>query len=544
LLGGWRNGNRTVTLDAADNVGIKITRAYIDGALRAEETGRPQRCNYTLKAPCPNGGATLTVPTAGLTDGPHTVRAQATDTAGNVGWSAPVSVRSDNHAPTQPLGLTLDGTAGSWRTANQFALRWRNPPQSYAPITAAEYELCPTVADSVSSQAKAAARRQCVRGTRTGSALSRIANLRVPKEDAWSLRLWLRDAAGNQEPASAVQIDGLNYDVTPPSDVAFLVQDPQDPARLRVRAIDSGSGIQSGAIEVRRDGEDVWRPLPTQVTDYGLSAYLDDETLARGTYYLRARAADAAGLERSSDRWQDGSPATLKLPIRLASRLVAGRPGRRTCRRIKTRARRARRRCHRTLATKPRLRVGRPARLRGRLTVNGRSMPGAPIEVWRQLDGTAAWTRIATVTASKTGRFGYTARRGPARRIRFRYPGTSLIRGRNADVRLRVNASTSIAASHQTVINGEYVTIHGHLRGGWIPAGGVLVELQVRARGQWRTFAQPRANAANGRWALRYRFETVRAAARFRFRARIRRQRGYPFTTGHSREIRVRVRGL
>ena len=41
-----------------------------------------------------------------------------------------------------------------------------------------------------------------------------------------------------------------------------------------------------------------------------------------------------------------------------------------------------------------------------------------------------------------------------------------------------------------------------------------------------------------------YRFETVSGTARFRFRARVRRQAGYPYTTGHSRRIGVAVRGL
>ena len=34
------------------------------------------------------------------------------------------------------------------------------------------------------------------------------------------------------------------------------------------------------------------------------------------------------------------------------------------------------------------------------------------------------------------------------------------------------------------MINGEYVTFRGRLNGGWIPATGALVELQVRTRGQ------------------------------------------------------------
>jgi hypothetical protein len=94
------------------------------------------------------------------------------------------------------------------------------------------------------------------------------------------------------------------------------------------------------------------------------------------------------------------------------------------------------------------------------------------------------------------------------------------------------------------VINGEYVTFRGRLHGGWLPAAGALVELQVYSRGQWRTFAQPRARAGSGRWSHAYRFETVRGRASFRFRARVRRQPGYPFMTGASRAVRVVVRGL
>jgi hypothetical protein len=537
--GGWRAGTQSVDVSASDNVGVQEDRVLVDSTLFG--AARPP-CNYGQKVPCPNGVNTLQVPTGGLSDGAHTLSAQAVDAAQNVGTSSGVTIYSDNTPPTQPLDVALDG-GGTWSTENKFRVTWRDPPQRFAPIVAAEYQLCPTVAEDASAAARAQAQRQCVRGSRTGNGLTKIDDLTVPKENAWTLSLWLRDAAGNQQAASAVGVDGLNYDITPPKSVAFIAQDPQDPARLRVRAIDEGSGIRSGAIEVRRDGEDVWWPLPTEVTDYGLSAFMDDETLPRGVYFMRARAADAAGLEQTSDRWEDGNPAALKLPIRLASRLIAGRHGKRTCRRTK-RGHHHGRVCHRRLVTKPKLRVGRATRLFGRLTINRQPAPGTAVEVWRQLDGGADWKRLGTVATSKTGRFSYKARRGPARTIRFRYPGGAMIRGRNANVRLRVKASTSIAANRRSVITGEYVTFHGHLRGGWLPAGGVLVELQVRTRGKWRTFAQPRASGTTGRWAYRYRFETIRGRARFRFRARIRRQRGYPFTTGHSRQIRVRVRGL
>jgi hypothetical protein len=194
---------------------------------------------------------------------------------------------------------------------------------------------------------------------------------------------------------------------------------------------------------------------------------------------------------------------------------------------------------------KPNVQIGRTTHLHGQLRVGGKAMPATPVEVWRRLDlDGAQWGRIATVTTSKTGHFSYTALRGPARAIRFRYPGTGTIRGRNGDVALRVRAGTTLRPSRRNAINGEYVTFRGHLKGGWVPASGVLVELQVFSRGQWRTFAQPRAVVGSGRWSYRYRFETVRGRATFRFRARIRRQPDYPFTTGSSSSVRVKVHGL
>jgi hypothetical protein len=244
LLGGWRSGPQTVGVDAGDNVGIRWVRVLLDGSVASQEPDRA--CNYGLKVPCPNAGATLQVQTRGLSDGLHSVAAQALDTAGNLGASAPATIYIDNTAPTQPLDVTLDGGAG-WRIQNRFSVSWRNPAQSFAPIVAAEYELCPTLPPDATPTVRAQAQRQCVRGSKTGSQLTKLENLAVPKEDEWTLNLWLRDAAGNQQQASRVKVEGLNYDITPPGDVAFVPQDPQDPARVRVRAVDGGSGARVGS---------------------------------------------------------------------------------------------------------------------------------------------------------------------------------------------------------------------------------------------------------------------------------------------------------
>ena len=162
---------------------------------------------------------------------------------------------------------------------------------------------------------------------------------------------------------------------------------------MHVQTADAISGVAAGAIEVRRDGQAAWQPLPTQVTATGLSAAVDDEALPKGLYFLRARAVDAAGLEASNDRALRRQPGHDQAPDP-ARQPRQRRPPRPT---HAARGRGKRRSCRYRLATKPTVRVGRATRLYGRLTVAGKAMPGAPIEVWRQLrlDG-AGWVRIGT----------------------------------------------------------------------------------------------------------------------------------------------------
>jgi hypothetical protein len=109
-------------------------------------------------------------------------------------------------------------------------------------------------------------------------------------------------------------------------------------------------------------------------------------------------------------------------------------------------------------------------------------------------------------------------------------------------VGMLVPASSSIATDRRSVLNGRAVAFHGALRGGHVPAGGKLIDLQAFYRGGWRTFATPRTDGL-GRWSYRYRFGATRGVIRYRFRARIRREAAYPFELGYSRVVRVIVRG-
>ena len=241
----------------------------------------------------------------------------------------------------------------------------------------------------------------------------------------------------------------------------------------------------------------------------------------------------APGSSRAPTAAATGCPPAIKLPVRLRSRLVAGRRAGTTCRRA--RARTAASGASAARDSTPRRACASDARalLRGRLTDRrqGRRAP-ARCEVWRQLLGSHEWKQLRGSAPRGRGRFRYRARRGPARTIRFRYPGTREDpRRQRAGRAARARLDAASRASRRLVVNGEYVDLPRPAARRLDPRRRTLVELQVYTRGAWRTFAQPRTRRS-GRWRYQYRFETIRGRAAFRFRARIRRQADYPFTTG------------
>ena len=131
---------------------------------------------------------------------------------------------------------------------------------------------------------------------------------------------------------------------------------------------------------------------------------------------------------------------------------------------------------------------------------------------------------------------------GPSRTIRFRYAGTPRVKPAEGELRMMVSARSAIAVDRRAVRNGEAIEFTGRLRGGHVPEGGKLIDLQAHYRGTWRTFAAPRTDA-RGRWSYEYRFGATRGTVRYRFRARIRREAAYPYELGYSRLVSVTVHG-
>ena len=103
----------TVTVDASDNVGIKLDRLLVDGSVREQ---RPRACQWGARIPCPSGASTLSLDTTLLSDGPHTLTVQTVDSADNASSQSP-PILLDNTPPAAPEGLVLAGGAG-WRSTN------------------------------------------------------------------------------------------------------------------------------------------------------------------------------------------------------------------------------------------------------------------------------------------------------------------------------------------------------------------------------------------------------------------------------------------
>ena len=518
--GAWTSGRRSVAFDATDGSGIKASRVFIDDR-RLAFTDRA--CDPTLPS-CPDGGAAFSVATwDGVGDGRHALILQAVDRGDNVAESRR-EIWIDNTPPAAPQGLSVEGGEG-WKADNRFKFEWRNPPQAgTAPVSGIEYQLCPS-----------GSAEGCVRDRKEGKNISTLSDLRLPRPGDWTVTAWLRDEAGNAAESTAAAPVHLRFDPDPP-ELAILSPDPEDPARVRVQAADATSEIARGEVELRRRGSRSWRSLPAVLEAGGFSAVIDDESLARGLYEVRARARDAAGNERSTELLSNGQTALLTLPIRIETRLQVGKA---------KRVRAARSGRGRTIyLSRPRVRNGRRVRLHGRLTApGGNPLQRVDVEVAGRPDlPGAAFQPVATLKSSRTGRFTYLVPAGPSRVIRFRYQGAPKIRAQTREIDVRVRASSTVHRSRRSTVNGEAVTFRGRLRGGWVPSTGKLVELQFYGRGEWRTFATTRTDAV-GRWRHAYRFTGTRGTIRWRFRARIPRETGYPYAPGKSRRVQVTVRG-
>jgi hypothetical protein len=156
----------------------------------------------------------------------------------------------------------------------------------------------------------------------------------------------------------------------------------------------------------------------------------------------------------------------------------------------------------------------------GRLVNAAGPITGATVSLLQRVSGTARWEAVATGTTAADGTVRFPVPRGPSRAFRLAYFADSEATtfAWSPGLVLRVRPSVTLRA-HRI---GERVRVSGTVRGGPMPANGLIVKLQTGSN--WRTVRTGRDG----------RFVTSRRPTHARVRAVVERQAGYPFAVGKS----------
>jgi len=545
LAGGWRRGGQSLSYWGSDGgSGVRFGETGLSG-VRVEMREYPcakamigGEWRATKMQPCLTGvSGSTTVDTTRFSDGAHLLGHCAHDFAGNVSCMVGREVRIDNNPPAHPRNLALIGGDG-WRRVNDFDLGWTNPDQGPAsPIAAALWQIRGSA--GFDSGVNLAA----------GRSIAALADRSVPGPGAYTLRIWLRDEAGNDAPSSAVELP-LRFDDIPP-EVAFEPAPAPGgtdlPEAVRAEARDAHSGPASGEIHYRRLGTDRWIELPAKlqpgegVAPAQVSARLP-EGLGPGTYLFRVDVADGAGNKASSTRRADGAEMVLRkaAPPLAERRTAKAAPVAKTrlFARLRWRQRRG------AAVTVP---FGAGAALSGRLlNAEGAGLAGRRLRVVsRPSHGALTRRRVEPVRTGSHGRFQLALPAGPSRRITVAFAGEDgLAAARRPALALRVRGALSLAAAPLDLQTGQSLRLWGRVRakGAALPRRGKLIAVQYfesEAR-RWRPVLFVRSDHG-GRFSARYRFRYVTGTAAIRLRAVALAEERWPYAPGASRPVTVRV---
>jgi hypothetical protein len=316
-------------------------------------------------------------------------------------------------------------------------------------------------------------------------------------------RIVAEDAAGNPTVAQrTIKLDG-----TPPT----AVLERASGKSIVIAVSDTASGVASAGIDVRDNSTQPYRTLLSKAENGRLTARLD-----------RGRAS--------------------RVEMRVTVRDVAGNVAQGTPTRLSATSAKVGRRVRKMRSGRVKVPFGRTARLRGRLTRSAsQSLAGQPIVATATVRRRGAPSKPAgSAVTDRRGRFSLRVPAGPSRTYRLVFNGGGDALSAARGVSVRVPASSTIRASRTRVSGRTRVRFSGRLRsrGQRIPGRGLVLVLQGRERGRWRTFEDTRTNG-KGHWHASYTFSG--RPGRYPIRVRIRRQSSYPFELGYSRALTVRV---
>jgi len=185
-------------------------------------------------------------------------------------------------------------------------------------------------------------------------------------------------------------------------------------------------------------------------------------------------------------------------------------------------------------------RAGQRPAVAGYLMLGRKPVRGAMVRAVSRSRGERHFSPAGYARTTRRGHFRLRLRAGTSRKVRLAYcaPGGGAVK----DLRIKVTASSSLRANRRSVSNGQKVMFRGRLTGRPVPRVGKLVEVQAFFRSHWRTISTTRTTRT-GLWHFAYRFGGTRGRVRYRFRAFIPAENGYPYEPGASSPASVVVVG-
>ena len=284
----WLAGSQGLSFSASDNVGI----ASLVGRVGSERRVVASECDFARAIPCPESRElAATFDTSALSDGPHSVTLEATDSGGNQS-SESRQVLIDNTPPRAPSAPQLSGAGPTiWRTINDFTLNYTNPAKTAgAPLSSHDVEICAVTTDDVVDPTR------CSVESRSG--VPEVDSVTVPAPGRYKMRVRVNDELFKGEWSS--WSPRLLFDDTVPGapTVAFpsgWINREQSTSPLLLAAPSSSSPPPSGyaAYRVTVDGGAATTVSATGKSQSGL---FDLSTLVDGRHQLSIAAVSGAGL--------------------------------------------------------------------------------------------------------------------------------------------------------------------------------------------------------------------------------------------------------
>ncbi|MBI5311268.1 MAG: carboxypeptidase regulatory-like domain-containing protein [Actinobacteria bacterium] len=347
------------------------------------------------------------------------------------------------------------------------------------------------------------------------------------------------DAAGNESVRQAV----VKFDGSGPL-AAFALRDSAHPTRVRAVVTDELSGVDFAYMQYRQVGQTDWRllgdpvyPSPAGRAGVELDGRIPDGLLPEGLYELRVVARDVNGQQTIARTYIDGSPAVLRLPLRRSPTIATDfsiRVFKRECV-IRSGKRRCKRKSQVHSSRSLTVNYGRPARLSGRIAdADGDALPGVQLDVTETVVGSPA-RHVGQLTSDSLGRFEFSAKPGPSRRIAFEYAGSEVDASATTSSRLRVRGKVTLRVSKRRLNGPGDVTFGGRVyaAGARIPTSGMSVVLQVRRSGGWQDLRAVSTNG-DGQFTTRLRLPAAEQPVVWTVRAVVPWVEGWPYETGTS----------